>query len=176
MNTVIVERHHASPLDPSSLRALEERVSERAAADAVRLRYAALARDGHRVASVYDARELEAVRRAYVEAGIAFDRMWRALILAGEGVSALGQRRERVFVQRTLPPKTTLDEYGALSAGAADCMLRHRARLLEAYLSIDGTCGLCHFEGIDAESVRLANVESQLPYDHAWTADFFDRL
>ena len=176
MNTIVVERFHETPLDSEQLRTLESLVAQQDGEGRVQLRYAVLARDGSRSVSVYEAPEPALVRAAHDDAGVPWERVWQALILTGRGVSDLHQRRERVMVQRAMPDAATLDQYKALSAGAADCMRRHRASLLEAYLSEDGLFGLCHFEGIDAESVRRANLESQLPFTRAWSAAFHDDL
>ena len=173
MSRIVVERSFDSPADMDALRAREEQGASCSEARDVVRRYSVRSLDGLHVACLYDAPDTEAVRDVYQKAQLPFDRIWSASVRLGEGVDALQPRRERVIVQRDLPMVVTLEEYAALGDRAADCMMRHRARLLEAYLSADGRIGLCHFEGVDAESVRVANEESEVPFARAWTAVYY---
>ena len=50
------------------------------------------------------------------------------------------------------------------------CFQIHRVRLLRSYLSADRLRMICLYHAPDAESVRVAQRQSGLPADRAWTA------
>lgn len=77
---------------------------------------------------------------------------------------------EQVIVERTFDEAT---EFEALQAGEAKilwCLDQHRIRFLRSYLSSDKKRMICVYEAPDAESVRIANRQAELPFDSVWTA------
>jgi len=72
-----------------------------------------------------------------------------------------------VLVERSFPQLVAFED---LRERGASCLEAHRARFLRAYFSRDRLRMICLFEAPDAESVRIAQEKSGLPFDAAWTA------
>ena len=72
-----------------------------------------------------------------------------------------------VLVERSFPEPVAFEDF---RGRGASCLEAHRARFLRAYFSRDRLRMICLFEAPDAESVRLAQEKSGLPFDVAWTA------
>jgi hypothetical protein len=72
-----------------------------------------------------------------------------------------------VLVERSFPEPVAFEDF---RGRGASCFELHRVRFLRAYLSRDRLRMLCLFEGPDAESVRMAQEKSGMPFEAAWTA------
>jgi len=72
-----------------------------------------------------------------------------------------------VLVERSFPQPVAFEDF---RGRGASCLELHRARFLRAYFSADRLRMICLFEAPDAESVRVAQEKSGLPFDAAWTA------
>jgi len=78
---------------------------------------------------------------------------------------------EIVLVERSFEAPTTAEAVLASAQDLHGCMQMHRVTLLQSHISDDGRRMLCVFEAPDAESVRIANVQTGLPFSRVWTAD-----
>jgi uncharacterized protein DUF4242 len=72
-----------------------------------------------------------------------------------------------VLVERSFPEPVAFE---AFRGRGASCLEAHRARFLRAYFSRDRLRMICLFDAPDAESVRIAQEKSGMPFDAAWTA------
>ena len=72
-----------------------------------------------------------------------------------------------VLVERSFPEPVAFEDF---RGRGASCLEAHRARFLRAYFAQDRLRMICLFEAPDAESVRLAQEKSGLPFEAAWTA------
>ena len=78
---------------------------------------------------------------------------------------------EIVLVERSFETPTTAEAVIASAHDLNGCMRMHRVTLLQSHISDDGRRMLCVFQAPDAESVRIANIQTGLPFSRVWTAD-----
>ena len=71
------------------------------------------------------------------------------------------------LVERSFPEPVAFEGF---RGRGASCFELHRVRFLRAYFSRDRLRMICLFEAPDAESVRIAQEKSGMPFDAAWTA------
>ena len=72
-----------------------------------------------------------------------------------------------VLVERSFAEPVAFEDF---RGRGASCLELYRARFLRAYFSGDRLRMICLFEAPDAESVRVAQEKSGLPFEAAWTA------
>jgi hypothetical protein len=78
---------------------------------------------------------------------------------------------EQVIVERSFNGAA---EFDALQWDKISwCLDQHRIRVLRSYLSSDKRRMICVYEAPDAESVRIANRQGELPFDRVWTATLY---
>lgn len=169
MSMIVVERSFPEACDFAEVQAMEDAVADCLAMRKVDFQYTLFSRDERRMVCFYEAPDAEAVRYGQDKGGLPYDRIWPAQRFAGEGHLSVQPRRVHVVAQRVFPEPITLADYGDASAQAADCLMRHRGRFLDGFLAPDGRVSVCHFEAIDAESIRQVNLESELPFHHVWS-------
>jgi hypothetical protein len=129
-----------------------------------------LSLDGKAMVSVYDAGDVESVRETQRIAGISFARIWRAFVMArGEAVCA-PPGRSTVIVERGAVPGLRKEQLPGLMTARKSCFQTNGVELLCSYLAEDASRIICIFSALDAEAVRRANREGELPFTRAWAA------
>ena len=61
-----------------------------------------------------------------------------------------------------------LEDLQAIEAAAAWCLEQYRVTYLRTFFSVDGSRMICLYRAPDAESVRLAQSEAELPVERVW--------
>jgi hypothetical protein len=77
---------------------------------------------------------------------------------------------EIVVVERLFETPVDPAELTARAAAGQWCFEVRNVRYLTGYVSGDGRRMVCIFEAPDAESVRTANRQANLPFERVWTA------
>jgi hypothetical protein len=122
-----------------------------------------LARDGRALVCRFEAPDLESARIALRTAGADVERMWLGSV-AGGGPSATAN----VVVARPFPAPARFEDVAALEKAKAWCLEAHRVAYSHTYYSRDGTRMLCFYAAPDAEAVRFAQREAEMPHDAVW--------
>jgi hypothetical protein len=167
MSLVLVERSFARPVDLADVQATEDRGADCLEAHGVRFLRTFFARDRRRMICLYDAPDAESVRLAERNASVPFDSAWSAREIPH---SVEGPGAEAVVVERRLPEPMDEDRVREAARGGQWCLEQHGCRLVRSYLSADGKTMTCVFAAPDAESVRLAQRQSGLPFERVWPA------
>jgi len=76
---------------------------------------------------------------------------------------------ELVLVERRFAEPVSFEEIQALETAGAWCLQSYNVRFLQTLFSRDRKRMLCLYEAPDAEAVRLAESQAEVPYDRAWT-------
>jgi hypothetical protein len=76
----------------------------------------------------------------------------------------------RIVVERIFPAPVDVAALRIAARDDAGCLARHDAQYLYGYLGPDLQRMICFFEAPDAESVRIANRQSGMPFECAYTA------
>ncbi|HWO00981.1 MAG TPA: DUF4242 domain-containing protein [Blastocatellia bacterium] len=77
---------------------------------------------------------------------------------------------EQVIVERSFDEAVEFEDLQAQGDKVSWCLDQHRVRFLRSYLSSDKKRMICVYEAPDAESVRIANRQAEVPFDCVWTA------
>ncbi len=75
-----------------------------------------------------------------------------------------------IICERSYPVPVSLERFRAATRAQNPCFKVRGVRWLGSALSSDGLRVLCRYEASDAESVRQANREAGLPFEHVWAA------
>ncbi len=133
-----------------------------------------LAIDGLRMVCVFEAPDVEALRRVMVADRMRPPRhLWSATVHgsepSGDGWDGTG-RRSLVVVERSLKAATPFEAVQALEDAAPACFEQRDVIPLASYFSLDRRRMLCLYDAPDAEAVRTANRIAGLPFDVAWSS------
>ena len=167
MSMVVVERSFAEPVALEDIQAIEDRGAWCLEAPGVRFVRTYLSRDRRRMVCLYEAADAESVRLAQQKAGMPFETAWSARIVRHAAAEPEG---DAVLVERTLPQPMDEDAVRQAAARGAWCLEQHGCRIVWSYLSGDGRRAVCVFAGPDAESVRMTQRQTGIPFDRAWPA------
>ena len=170
MEIVVVERKFEQPVQFEDIQALEGAGSWCLNAHRVRFLKALFSRDRRRMLGLYEAPDAEAVRLAEGEARVPFDRAWTCSHLRNDSTSDQTPAAEFVVAERLFPEPVTPEFVANALREKGWCLDLHRAEYVESYLATDGLRMVCVFRAPDAESVRLANKQADVPYTNVWTA------
>lgn len=169
MTLIVVERSFPEPAVFEDLEAQEAAVGWCLQQHRVKALWSFASLDGKRAICVYEAPDAEAVRNTQEEGGLAYDHIWSAHLMEPPD-RARPTGFSTVLVQRELPAAHDEEAAWGLYQASLDCMRRNRAMLWHSYLSLDGMRMICRYHAPDAEAVRVANLESQLPTSAIWPA------
>ena len=122
-----------------------------------------LAADGRQLVCTLEAPDAESARMALRTNGADARRLWAASVH-----DAPSPGNPNVIVERSLPAPDTFERLHAFEVARARCLEQHHVRWARSFLSTDGRRMLCFYEAPDAESVRLAQRQAELPVDAVW--------
>jgi hypothetical protein len=107
--------------------------------------------------------DVESARVALRKTGADTRRLWAASVH-----DAPSPGNPNVIVERSFPAPDTFERLKAIVDTKAWCLEQHRVNWARSFLSTDGRRMLCFYGAPDAESVRLAQREAELPVDTVW--------
>jgi hypothetical protein len=177
MESIVCERIVDPPVPAEHFPAVEERFGHCLQANRIRHVLTYVATDGRRMACLYEAPDLEAIRRANRQAGMPAKRLYQASVhrppADGNGADAepAPQRgAPRVVVERAFETPAVFDEIQALEDKGAWCLDQYNVRFLVTLFSADRRRMLCVYQAPDAESVRIAQRKIGMPVSDVWPA------
>jgi uncharacterized protein DUF4242 len=122
-----------------------------------------LSADGRTMVCSFVAPDVESARVALRKTGADTRRLWAASVH-----DAPDPGNPNVIVERSFPAPDTFERLKAIVDTKAWCLEQHRVNWARSFLSTDGRRMLCFYGAPDAESVRLAQREAELPVDTVW--------
>lgn len=170
MNRVVVERSFEQPANIEELSLRERAVASCLSERGVSWIETFVSVDARRMLCVYEAPDAEAVRYTQDRAGLPYQRAWSGQLIEPSSPPEPIAGYSLVMVERDLPADTTQEQFLRVALGAAGCMQSHRVRFYRSVFGGDSGKCACVYSAPDAESVRIANVESGLPMRRAWSA------
>jgi len=174
MGLVVLERSLEPPIDLDDVRAMGDQAAWCMQQYRVQHVTTLLSLDGRKLTCAFVAPDAEAMRSVLRQLGLAYVRLWPATIhapvdhppsarlAAPDAALVVVERRFAAAVQPTALPE--IEDRGA------SCLAAHRVRFLRAYLSLDRRHMICTYAAPDAESVRNAQHQAGMPFEHAWSA------
>ena len=122
-----------------------------------------LSADGRTMVCSFVAPDVESARVALRKTGADTRRLWAASVH-----DAPSPGNPNVIVERSFPAPDTFERLKTIVDTKAWCLEQHRVNWARSFLSTDGRRMLCFYGAPDAESVRLAQREAELPVDTVW--------
>lgn len=127
-----------------------------------------LSMDGHKLFCWFTAPDQESARIAMRQAGADCRIMWRCSIHEGTGIVGEDIAAANVLVERSFDNPVTLQEIQAIEDAGIKCLESRKVRFIRTFFSHDRQRMVCLYEAPDAESVRQAQREADVPFDDAW--------
>lgn len=166
MELVMVERSYDAPV---SARELEGCIPT--PASGLILQQGWVAADGRHSVHLYAAADLAAVERAQAAAELSGGRTWAgAWVAPSPMLDGPPSGFSLVVVQREFPAPVSEPEINAIKASARGCNEAHRVTSRDTFRSHCGRNIVCTFFAPDAESVRTAQRQNDIPFVRAWSA------
>jgi hypothetical protein len=128
----------------------------------------ALSTDGGQMICHFSGPDAESVRAALHETGAEILALWHGTIHDAPGLSEAEKATANVVVQRSFEEPVTLEEIQAIEDEGAWCLETHHVKFIRTYFSNDRKKMICLYQAPDAESVRLAQRQAQMPVDQVW--------
>lgn len=177
MAVVVVERAFAVPLDEAGVARVLAAGAGCSELYEVTARFHLLARDGSRLACVFEAPDAEAVRN--VTRAAAFSRplhLWAATVHPGQGddpvslPAAADPRYGLAVVERSFAEPVAFDDVQAMEEAGHACFEMRDVTFIRSLFATGRQRMLCLYAAPDAETVREANRLAGLPFDRVWAA------
>jgi hypothetical protein len=169
MEHVVAERYFDAPVMTDRLHALVEEARwclEQNRVNAVRT-YLSL--DGHKMVCFFEAPDAEAIRRVNRQVQVPAVRVWTASV-HGPAADARDGALAVVVVERSFADPVAFAEIASREEAGAWCLEVNRVRFLRTYFSSDQRRMVCLYQAPDAESVRRAQKQIDMPVDEVWSA------
>jgi hypothetical protein len=166
--TVVLERVFDVPQIFDDLQAREDAIADCFADHLVVGRCSYMALDGRSAICLYDAPDAETVRTTQRRAGLPVQHAWSATLIGAHEPPAAGSIV--IVVQREFAEPISLSYLETTLRERGHCLDIHRVALRTTHLARDGCRAVCVFDAPDAESVRKANHQMEIPVQRAWPA------
>ena len=127
-----------------------------------------LAQDGQSLVCVFEADDAESIRMMMTANGQTWKSVW-----AGTAHDTERDGIPNVVVTRSFDEAVTLDEIQAIEDAGAWCLELHNVTFLRTYFSLDRKRMICLYVAPDAESVRLAQRQAQMPVESVWSCQSY---
>lgn len=128
-----------------------------------------LARDGRLMICRFRSPDAESTRLALRQAGAEIGALWPGTVHSAGQSTTDDDPMTPVVVTRTFEEPVSLDAVQAREDAAAHCLKNHRVRYLRTFFSNDRRRMVCVYRAPDAESVRLAQNQAEMPVDQVWS-------
>jgi len=178
MEHVIVERRLTVPVTPAGVQDLEAKGMLCLQTNRVRHLRTYLAAGGLQMVCEFGAPDAEAVRRAIRQLALPAERIWKGAVLQPPtgGAAKTDPNLELVVVERSFREPVLFEALQARENAGAWCLDLHRVHFLRTYFSADRCRMICLYEAPDAESVRRAQKQIEMPLDDVWMAELVEGL
>jgi hypothetical protein len=168
---IVVERSFA---EPSLARALAER-ERQAAGELQKHRVRRLrtftSRDLRRMLCFYDAPDAETVRISQEQAQLAVEQIWCGSAILPARPPASPDGYTTVIVERQIARDLTEADWRQRAESGAWCLATYRVALLESIFAPSHGRAVCVFIAPDAQAVRMANSQPDMPASWSWPCD-----
>jgi hypothetical protein len=122
-----------------------------------------LAADGSRMVCWFEAPDAESARIALRESGADTRVLWPGTEHTGPGPGPA-----RVVVERRFAAPVAVEDIQAMEDTGAWCLEAHRVTFVRTFFALDRRRMICLYHAPDAESVRLAQRQINMPVERVW--------
>jgi hypothetical protein len=165
--SVFVERSFESPLHADDVYQLAAGAGWCMDMYRVQWRASYLASDGRSMLCHFEAPDAESVRMGLRQAAAEPGRAW-----PGTVHTAAAEGEPNVVVVREFDAPACIDELQAIEDAGAACLDMHRVSFIRTFFAADRKRMLCLYRARDAESVRIAQRQANMPLESVWSCQF----
>jgi hypothetical protein len=173
MTDVFVERQWDEPRTDEDLELMMENSAGCLARHRCDWNGSLLSADRRDLVCHFSGPDTESVRIALRQAGSPYTAAWAGTVHDAPGITDAGLEKANVLVARRFDEPVDLANIQALEDAGKGCLDTHRVRFVRTFFSRDRKRMICLYEAPDAESVRMAQREAQMPVERVWP---FQRL
>ncbi|MBE9001386.1 DUF4242 domain-containing protein [Nostoc sp. LEGE 12447] len=138
----------------------------------IQWQYSLVSAQGDRSICVYQVPYTDAVREAYREVGIPFQRIWQADMWLEQNPTNLPQSCSLAIAEVNFDPPMTKTIYESSKRQAEGCFQELNVQHAFSAVSMDGTYSICVFLATTAEDVRSLYRKIGQPFERVWKATF----
>jgi hypothetical protein len=168
MTEVFVERRWDEPKTDAELQQMVEDASGCLQTHRCQWHGSLLSADARDLVCHYTAPDAESVRLALRDARAAPGIVWAGTIHDAPDFTDSDLDKANVLVARRFEEPADFDAIQALEEAGSGCLDLHRVRFVRTLFSRDRKRMICLYAAPDAESVRLAQREAEMPVDRVW--------
>ena len=165
MTDIFLERTLDPPLTEDDVRAAVHDAEGCFNLHKVEWRQSLLAADGRRMFCWFEAPDAESARTALRQVQADTGMLWPGTV---HDAPDIPPNPPNVAVLRTFDQPVTLDQIQAIEDAGAWCLETHRVKFARTFFSRDRKRMICLYQAPDAESVRLAQRQAEMPVDLVW--------
>ena len=173
MTEVFLERAFERPLAVRALAAMTREGSDCFELYRLTWRESLVATDSsgmvHRMVCRFHAPDAESARIALRRAGVDVRTLWPGTVHEAPSLDTEMRGSANVLVERSFRLPVTVEQIQALEDAGAGCLQNHRVVFVRTFFSLDCRRMLCLYRAPDAESVRLAQRQADMPVDRVWS-------
>ncbi|MGD8808571.1 MAG: DUF4242 domain-containing protein [Gammaproteobacteria bacterium] len=164
MTMLVLERSFEPPLSPQSVIDIARRSAWCFEQYRVEWLGSLLAIDGRSMVCRFEAPDAESTRQALITIEADIGRLWEGTTHAVED-----PEEPNVIVERSFEAPVALADVQALEDASQWCLDARNVRFVKTFFSTDRKRMLCLYRAPDAESVRAAQHQAQMPLDRVWS-------
>lgn len=176
MTSIVLERTFDPPLSTDEMQRMAASRYDCFDLHRVTWHGSMLSADGRDLVCQFTAPDAESARLALKQVGADVARLWPGIVIDAPDLTGEDILTGNVAVTRRFAAPVGFADVQAAEDRAAACLEMHRVRFLRTFFSADRRRMICVYCAPDAESVRIAQREAQLPVDRIWAFRRFDPL
>lgn len=157
---VLLERNFNPPIDVDDVRQMAIDGAGCMGIYQVEWQQSLLACDGSNMVCHFKAPDTEAVRNVLRFNGSPYEAVWPCHVYEGEIDTVCN-----ILVERQWPEAVEFKDIAAREKAAAWCLDTYNVTYLRTYFSDDRKRMLCLYQAPDAESVRQAQIQAEMPFE-----------
>lgn len=171
MPELFLEREFAQPVHAARLREASADLEEQGCLQLHRVEWmgSLLSPDGHKMVCRFRAPDAESVRIVMRTVGVVDLRyLWPGTVHERPGLTEAEDASANVLVRRRFEQVVSKEQIQALEDASAWCLEARRVKFVRTYFSTDCKRMICLYHAPDAESVRLAQRQANMPVEDVW--------
>ncbi len=171
MPDLFLEREFEQPLHAATVRAASADLKEHGCLQLHRVEWmgSLLSEDGHRMVCRFRAPDAESLRIVLRTVGVTdMGRLWAGTLHEWPSLTEAEGASANMLVRRRFAQPVSVEQIQALEDAGAGCLEAHRVKFIRTYFSTDGKRVICLYRAPDAESVRQAQRQANMPVEDAW--------
>lgn len=171
MPELFLEREFAQPLRAAMVRAASRNLQGQGCLELHRVEWmgSLLSPDGHRMVCRFRAPDAESLRIVFRTVGVVdLHCLWPGTLHERPGLTEAEGASANVLVRRRFEQPVSVDEIQALEDAGSWCLEARRVKFIRTYFSTDCKRMICLYHAPDAESVRQAQRQANMPVEDVW--------